>query len=155
VAKNTPTPTTATRSRSALPRADESALQDQKALAGRTLRTIFYNVFRHNSLCLNSAKYEARWRFTINICWREGEPVPCPAAVSREKDGRGGHQAEIEFSISAIEPTLTMRMRVDDASLVESFPSIPIRRGYAKELRVLLKEQFGLDYPKVEEEPVG
>jgi hypothetical protein len=146
---------TTDRSRSAIPRPDESALADQRAAAGLALRTIFLNVFRHNSARLNSARYESRWRFAIIICWREGEPVPCPAAVGRERVGRAGHQVELEFSVSTLDPALVMKMRVDDATLVEDFPPVRLVRGYPKELRALLDEQFGLSYPKVEDEPLG
>jgi hypothetical protein len=151
VAKNK----TVTQARSANAKAAESALPGQRAAAGLALRTIFLNLFRHNSARLNSAKYESGWRFTITICWREGEPIPCPAAIGHVIEGRGGHQVEIEFSVSVIDATLVTRTRVDDAALRDNLPSVPLRRGYAKELRALFEKHFRLSYPKAEEEPLG
>jgi hypothetical protein len=145
----------AAQSHSALAKAAESALQGQRAVAERTLRTVFLNLFRHNSTKVNSAKFESRWRFTINVCWRDGEPVPCPAAIGHQQSGRAGHNAEIEFSVSVVESELVTRMRVDDAVLVEDFPSVRLVRGYPKELGVLLQKRFGLAYPTVEDQPVG
>jgi hypothetical protein len=149
------TNTSTAQSRSALAKATESALTEQRAAAGVALRTIFLNLFRHNSARLNSARYESRWRFTITICWRDDEPVPCPAVAAHVKNGRAGHQAEIEFSVAAAELSLVTRMRVDDAALVENFPAVKLVRGYAKELRTLLDEKFGLTYPKVEDAAIG
>jgi hypothetical protein len=151
MAKNKPAP----QSRSALSKTAESMLPDQRAAAARALRTIFLNLFRHNSARLNSARYESGWRFTITICWREGEPTPCPAAVGQENKGRAGHQVDIEFVVSIVDITLMTKVRVDDAHTLDGFPSIPLNKGYAKELRALLDQQFGLTYPKVEEVPAG
>ena len=147
--------TTAAQSRAEIVKAAESALQLHRKEAGHALRTIFLNLFRHNSARLSSAKYESRWRFVIIICWRDGESLPCPAAAGRERIGRNGHQAEIEFSISVVEPSLVVRMRVDDSVLNESFPNVLLVRGYAKELRVFLEAQFGLTYPKFQDVPIG
>src|SRR5713101_7599669 len=84
---------------------------EYRAAGGLALRTIFLNLFRHNSTRLNSAKYESGWRFTISICWREGNPVPCPAAVGHEDKSRSGHQVDIEFSVSATDMALLIRIR--------------------------------------------
>jgi len=146
---------TATQSRSALGRVSEATLAGQRATAGLALRTIFLNLFRHNSERLNSARYESRWRFTVTLCWRDGEPTPCPAAATHVKGDRAGHQVEIEFSVAVTDLALVMRMRVDDAVLVESFPSVRLARGYPKELRALMERHFGLAYPKVEDQLVG
>ena len=136
-------------------RTNEPSIQELRATARTVLRTIFLNVFRHNSACLNSAKYECGWRFTITICWREGEPVPCPAAVERENKSRAAHQVDIEFSVVAAENALRTKIRVDDAGLQDNFPSISLGQNYANELRVHLSQRFGLAYPKIEDEPVG
>src|SRR5262245_64279599 len=79
---------------------------ENREAAGLALRTIFLNVFRHNSTRLNSARYEAGWRFTISMCWREGEPVPCPAAVGHMDKNRTGHQVDVEFSVSVTDLAL-------------------------------------------------
>lgn len=150
--KNTPT---VAQTRSALAKTAESALVEQRAAAGLALRTIFLNLFRHNSGRLNSARFESRWRFTVTVCWRDGEPVPCRAVEGHVKPGRAGHQAEIEFSVSVVESSLVTRMRVDDSALVENFPAVRLARGYAKELRALLEAKFGLAYPKVEDAVLG
>jgi hypothetical protein len=151
VAKNK----TVSQARSANVKAAESALPGQRAAAGLALRTIFLNLFRHNSTRLNSAKYESGWRFTITICWREGEPIPCPAAVGHAIENRTGHQIDVEFSVSIVDATLIIRARVDDSSLRENFPGLSLGRGYAKELRPLLEKHFGLTYPRSEDEPIG
>jgi hypothetical protein len=146
---------TATQSRSALGRVSEATLAEQRAAAGLALRTIFLNLFRHNSERLNSARYESRWRFTITMCWRDGEPIPCPSAAAHVKQGRAGHQVEIEFSVSVADHSLVTRMRVDDAVLVESFPAVRLTRGYPKDLRVLLERHFDLAYPRGEDQLIG
>lgn len=151
MAKNKPAP----QPQPAHTKTNQSTLPDQRVAAGRILRTIFHNLFRYNSARLNSARYESGWRFTITICWREGEPTPCPIAVGHENASRAGHQVDIEFSVSIADSTLLTQVRVDDARLKDSFPSILLGRGHPKELRVLLEKQFGLSYPKVEEEPAG
>ena len=112
-------------------------------------------LFRHNSARLNSAKYESGWRFTVSICWRDGEPVPCPAAVGHENKSRTGHQVDVEFSVSVTDLALSTRVRVDDAGLLNDFPSIWLGHAYVKELREVLGRHFGLSYPKVEDEPAG
>jgi hypothetical protein len=147
--------TTASQSRSALGRISEATLAEQRAAAGFALRTIFANLFRHNSERLNSARFESRWRLIFTICWRDGEQVPCPAASAHAKPGRPGHQVEIEFNVAVAELALVMRMRVDDAVLVENFPAVRLTKGYPKELRALLERHFGLAYPKVEDQLIG
>jgi hypothetical protein len=149
VAKKKP----AARPRSAI--AGAPALLERRAAAGLALRTIFLNLFRHNSTRLNSARYESGLRFTVTVCWREGEEAPCPAAVGHEDGSRAGHQADVEFSVSVTDLALLTRMRVDDAGLVTAFPTIRLGRGYGKELREVLGRHFGLVYPKVEDEPTG
>jgi hypothetical protein len=149
LAKRTPTP----QSRSAHAIAAQSLLPAQKEVAALALRTIFLNLFRHNSARLNSARYESGWRFTLNICWRDGEPIPCPVAVGREITGRAGHQVDIEFVVSIVDATLSTKIRVDDAHTLDAFPSIKLGTGYVKELRALLEQHLGLVYPKVEEKP--
>ncbi len=129
------------------------ASPEDRAAAGLALRTIFLNLFLYNSTRLNSARYESGWRFTISICWREGDPVPCPAAVGHEDTNRSGHQVDIEFSVSVTAPALTIRVRVDDAPPVDAFPSVRLVRGYARELRETLERHLGLTYPKVEDKP--
>ena len=129
--------------RSAIAKSAESALPKQRAAAAQALRTIFLNLFRHNSSRLNSAKYESGWRFTITICWREGEPVPCPVAVGHVFENRAGHQMEIEFNVSIAENNLMTQVRVDDVRLQNIFPSVSLGRSYAKELR-RLDQHFGL-----------
>ena len=146
---------TTTQSRAALARVSEATLAEQRTAAGLALRTIFLNLFRHNSERLNSARFESRWRFTITLCWRDGEPVPCPSAAAHVKNGRAGHQVELEFSVSIADHSLVMRMRVDDAVLVESFPSFLLARGYPTELRVLLELHFGLSHPRDQAHLVG
>ena len=145
----------APQSRSAITTAGAPALQEQRAAAGLALRTIFLNLFRYNSTRLNSAKYESGWRFTITVCWRESDAVPCPAAVGNEDKSRANHQADIEFSVSVTDLTLLTRMRVDDAGLVTDFPTVRLGRGYTKELREVVGRHFGLLYPKVEDKPAG
>jgi hypothetical protein len=114
--------------------AAEAPLPAQKEVAARALRTIFLNLFRHNSARLNSARYESGWWFTINICWQEGEPIPCPVAVGLENKGRAGHQLDIEFIVSIVDALLSAKNRVDDAPALERFPSIRLGTGYVKEL---------------------
>jgi hypothetical protein len=126
---------------------------EDRAAAGLALRTIFLNLFRYNSTRLNSAKYESGWRFTVSMCWRDGDPVPCPAAVGHENKGRIGHQADVEFSVSVADLALSTRIRVDDAGLVTDFPNVWLGHSYVKELREVLGRHFGLAYPKVEDEP--
>jgi hypothetical protein len=145
--------TTTQQSRSALLKAAEATLPAQKEVASRALRTIFLNLFRHNSARLNSARYESGWRFTINICWRDGEPIPCPVAVGLENKGRAGHQVDIEFVVSILDATLSTKIRVDDVQALDLFPNIQLGAGYVKELRALLDQHLGLRYPKVEEQP--
>lgn len=144
--------TSTQQSRSALSKAAEAMMPAQKEVAARALRTIFLNLFRHNSARLNSARYESGWRFTINICWREGEPIPCPVAVGLENKGRAGHQVDIEFAVSIVDTILSTKIRVDDAQVLDRFPSIQLGTGYIKELRPLLEQHLGLKYPKVEEQ---
>jgi hypothetical protein len=128
--------------------------QEHRAATGLALRTIFLNLFRHNSTHLNSAKYESGWRFSVSLCWREGDPIPCPAAVGHEDKNRSGHQVDVEFSVVSFpDLALSTRIRVDDAGLVNDFPSVRLGRGYAKELREVLGRHFGLSYPKVEDVP--
>ena len=145
--------TSTQQSRSELLKAAQAIMPAQKEAASRALRTIFLNLFKHNSARLNSARYESGWRFTLNICWRDGEPVPCPVAVGREIAGRAGHQVDIEFVVSIVDATLSTKIRVDDAHTLDPFPSIKLGTGYVKELRALLEQHFNLAYPKVEEEP--
>jgi hypothetical protein len=151
VSKKKPAP----QPRSAIATAGAPALQEQRTAAGLALRTIFLNLFRHNSTRLNSARYESGWRFTITICWREGDSVPCPAAVGHEDRSRANHQADIEFSVSVTDLALLARMRVDDAGLMTDFPTIRLGRGYARELQEVVGRHFGLLYPKVEDKPAG
>ena len=128
---------------------------ENREAAGLALRTIFLNVFRHNSTRLNSARYEAGWRFTVSMLWREDEVVPCPAAVGKENKGRTSHQVDLEFSISVADLALSIRIRVDDAGLVTDFPSVWLGQNYMTELRDVLGRHFGLAYPKVEDRPQG
>jgi hypothetical protein len=126
---------------------------EHRAAAGLALRTVFLNLFRHNSTRLNSAKYESGWRFTVTVCWRDGDPVPCPAAVGHVDKNRTGHHADVEFRVSVTDLALSTRIRVDDAGLVRDGPSVRLGGNYAAELREVLGRQFGLSYPKVEDEP--
>ena len=128
---------------------------ENRALAALALRTIFLNVFHHNGARLNSARYEARWRFTVTLCWREGEPSPCPAAAGHENPGRTSHQLDVEFGVSVADLALSARLRVDDAGVAVEFPSVWVGGDYVGELREALGRHFGLAYPKVEDEPQG
>jgi hypothetical protein len=128
---------------------------ENRAAASLALRTIFLNIFRHNSTRLNSARYEAGWRFTISMHWREGEPVLCPAAVGHMDKNRTSHHVDVEFSVSVTDLALLTRIRVDDAGLVIDFPSVWLGGNYARELHDVLGRQFGLTYPKVEGELKG
>ena len=139
--------------RSAIAAPGWSASPELRAAGGLALRTIFLNLFRHNSTRLNSAKYDSGWRFTITICWREGNPVPCPAAVGHEDTSRSGHQVDIEFGLSATDMALLIRIRVDDGTLLDNFARVGLGRGYAGELGKMLRQQFGLSYPKLEDKP--
>jgi len=151
VIDNTTTPA----SRSTTANEYESNVKDQRTAARNALRIIFLNVYSHNSICLNSAKYDCGWRFTITICWRDGEPIPCPAAVGHVIEGRAGHQVEIEFSVLTAENAVKFRVRVDDARLLDNFPSVSLSHDHAMELQRLLREHLGLAYPRVENQPSG
>jgi hypothetical protein len=128
---------------------------EHREIADLARRRIFLNLFRHNSARLNSAKHESGWRFTISICWRDGDPVPCPAAVGHEDKGRTGHHLEAEFRVSVPDLALSIRIRVDDGGSLGDLPRIGIGGDYAGELRAALGRHFGLSYPKVEDEPAG
>jgi hypothetical protein len=119
------------------------------------LRIVFLNILLHNSARLNSAKYECGWRFTLTICWRQGEVVPCPAAVGHEASGRAGHQVDIECNVLVPENALRIRLRVDDSRQLENFPTVGLGEGRARELQSVLAEHLGLAYPSVEKRPVG
>jgi hypothetical protein len=137
------------------PRQNEPSLQDLRAAAKDALRIIYLNIFLHNSTRFNSARYECGWRFNFTICWRDGDPVPCPAAVGYEIAGRAGHQLEIECNVSVVENALHIRLRVDDARLLDNFPPVSLGEGRARELQSVLAQQFGLAYPSVEGRSIG
>lgn len=143
----------APRQRSAIATPGSAGTTEHRAAGGQALRTIFLNLFRHNSAKFNSAKYESGWRISISLCWREGTPAPCPATRGLEDPNRTGHQVDIEFSISAVDMALLTRMRVDDGLLVDKFARVSLGKGYAAELSKALKQHFGFSYPKVEDKP--
>jgi hypothetical protein len=128
---------------------------EHSAVADRARRRIFLNLFRHNSARINSARYESGWRFIVSVFWRDGDPVPCPAAVGHEDKARTGHHLEAEFRVSVPDLVLSIRIRVDDGGSLGELPKIGIGGNYAAELRAALGRYFGLSYPKVEDEPAG
>ncbi len=125
---------------------------EQKGIADAMRRRIFLNLFRHNSTRINSARYESGWRFTISICWREGDPVPCPAAVGHEDTNRTGHHVDVDFHVAIADLAISIGIRVDDGVLLNDFAKIGGAGRYVPELREVLERRFGLSYPKVEDD---
>ena len=133
--------TSTQQSRSELLKAAQAIMLGQKEAASLVPRTIFLNLFKHNSAVSTQRDMNRDGGSRSTSVGGTGEPFLVQWR-SGERSRAAGHQVDIEFVVSIVDATLSTKIRVDDAHTLDPFPSIKLGTGYVKELRALLEQHF-------------